>query len=70
MKKQICDIDKRIANDDTEKIERGRKEDEYDMTSCARTVDSSNTEFLVCFCMFLYVRNLGFKQLSLQVGRF
>ena len=55
-----CEIDRRIENDDTEKTERERKEDEYDMTFCARIVDSSNTQFLVWFSMFLYVRNLGF----------
>ena len=59
MKKEICDIDKRIENDDTEKIERERKKDEY-MTSCARILDSSNTLFLPPFSVFLDVQNLGF----------
>ena len=51
MKKEICEVDKRIENHDTEKIERERKEHEYDMTSCARILDTSNTQFLVSFNM-------------------
>ena len=34
MKKKISEVDKRMEND-IERIERERKEDEYDLTPCA-----------------------------------
>ena len=61
IKKEICEIDKRFKNDNTEKIERQRKEDEYYMTSCARIVDSSNAQFLVCLVCFYMFEILGFN---------